>query len=68
MAQSKEIATLSQEDQHTQPVKVLVIGLGQLGLPVAKYIKQRGFEVWGYDVSLKAIERARTAASIRSDH
>ena len=66
LAQSKEIATLSQEDQHTQPVKVLVIGLGQLGLPVAKYIKQRGFEVWGYDVSPKAIERARTAASIRS--
>ncbi len=26
--------------------KVLVIGLGQLGLPVAKYIKDRGFETY----------------------
>src|ERR687898_294257 len=26
--------------------KVLVIGLGQLGLPVAKYVKDRGFDVY----------------------
>ncbi|MFZ0695831.1 MAG: hypothetical protein WAM88_01690 [Nitrososphaeraceae archaeon] len=25
--------------------KILVIGLGQLGLPVAKYVKDRGFDV-----------------------
>ncbi|MDF2767553.1 MAG: wbpA, partial [Nitrososphaeraceae archaeon] len=36
--------------------KVLIIGLGQLGLPVAKYIKQRGgFDVYGYDISSKAM-------------
>ena len=38
--------------------KVLVIGLGQLGLPVAKYVKDRGFDVYGYDISTKALERA----------
>ena len=26
--------------------KVLVIGLGQLGLPVAKYLTERGFETY----------------------
>ncbi|MGI8833980.1 MAG: winged helix-turn-helix domain-containing protein, partial [Nitrososphaeraceae archaeon] len=31
--------------------KILVIGLGQLGLPVAKYVKDRGFDVYGYDIS-----------------
>jgi lactate dehydrogenase-like 2-hydroxyacid dehydrogenase len=36
--------------------KVLVIGLGQLGLPVAKYVKDRGFDVYGYDISTKALE------------
>ena len=66
LTQLKEITAPSHEDQHTRPVRVLVIGLGQLGLPVASYIKQRGFEVWGYDVSQKAIDRARTVASISS--
>ena len=28
--------------------KVLVIGLGRLGLPVARYVKQRGFDTYGY--------------------
>ena len=46
--------------------KVLIIGLGQLGLPVAKYIKQRGgFDVYGYDISSKAMERAQTTAGIK---
>ncbi|MGH9977581.1 MAG: NAD(P)-binding domain-containing protein, partial [Nitrososphaeraceae archaeon] len=38
--------------------KVLIIGLGQLGLPVAKYVKEKGFDVYGYDISQKAIQRA----------
>jgi UDP-N-acetyl-D-mannosaminuronic acid dehydrogenase len=29
--------------------KILVVGLGQLGLPVAKYVKEKGFDVYGYD-------------------
>ncbi|HET7389775.1 MAG TPA: hypothetical protein VFJ51_03050 [Nitrososphaeraceae archaeon] len=46
--------------------KVLVIGLGQLGLPVAKYIKEKGFDdVYGYDISPKAIDRAEKTAGIK---
>jgi UDP-N-acetyl-D-mannosaminuronic acid dehydrogenase len=46
--------------------KILIIGLGQLGLPVAKYIKQRGgFDVYGYDISSKAMDRAQTTAGIK---
>ncbi|HEY7569980.1 MAG TPA: hypothetical protein VH796_01305, partial [Nitrososphaeraceae archaeon] len=47
-------------------LKVLVIGLGQLGLPVAKYVKdQGGFDVYGYDISTKAIDRAQKIAGIK---
>ena len=46
--------------------KVLVIGLGQLGLPVAKYIKEKGFDnVYGYDISSIATERAEKTAGIK---
>jgi UDP-N-acetyl-D-mannosaminuronate dehydrogenase len=46
--------------------KVLVIGLGQLGLPVAKYVQDRGgFDVYGYDISTKAIDRAQKIAGIK---
>ena len=44
--------------------KVLVIGLGQLGLPVAKYVKDRGFDTYGYDISPKAVEMAQKPAAI----
>jgi UDP-N-acetyl-D-mannosaminuronic acid dehydrogenase len=46
--------------------KVLIIGLGQLGLPVAKYVKQQGFDAYGYDISQKAMLRAEKVASIKS--
>lgn len=45
--------------------RVLIIGLGQLGLPVAKYVKERGFDTYGYDIEEKAIERAEKVASIK---
>ena len=45
--------------------KVLVIGLGQLGLPVAKYVKDRGFDTYGYDTSLKAVEKAVNTVAIK---
>jgi UDP-N-acetyl-D-mannosaminuronic acid dehydrogenase len=45
--------------------KVLVIGLGQLGLPVAKYAKDKGFDVYGYDINTKALERAEETAGIK---
>ncbi len=45
--------------------KVLVVGLGQLGLPVAKYLTDRGFDVYGYDINKSAMERAERIASVR---
>jgi len=46
--------------------KVLIVGLGQLGLPVAKYVKERGFDdVYGYDISHEAMERAEKTAGIK---
>src|SRR5918912_729075 len=45
--------------------KILVVGLGQLGLPVARYVKGRGFDVYGYDISTKAMERAEKTAGIK---
>ena len=46
--------------------KVLVIGLGQLGLPVAKYVKQRGFETFGYDMNLEKMKQAEKNFGIKS--
>jgi UDP-N-acetyl-D-mannosaminuronic acid dehydrogenase len=47
-------------------LKVLVVGLGQLGLPVARYVKEKGFDdVYGYDISPKAMERAEKIAGIK---
>jgi nucleotide sugar dehydrogenase len=37
---------------------VCVVGLGQIGHPVAQYIAQKGHEVWGYDISPIAVENA----------
>ena len=50
---------------HLQLKKVLIIGLGQLGLPVAKYMKERGFDTYGYDISTKAMEYAEKRAGIK---
>lgn len=36
--------------------KILVMGLGQLGLPVAKYVKEKGFDVYGYDNNPLVVE------------
>ena len=48
--------------------KVLVIGLGQLGLPVAKYVKERGFDAYGYDISPKAMDGAEKTAAIKRSY
>src|SRR5947208_3685086 len=45
--------------------KVLIVGLGQLGLPVAKYVKERGFDTYGYDISTNAMDRAEKIAGIK---
>jgi UDP-N-acetyl-D-mannosaminuronic acid dehydrogenase len=63
-----KIQTTNQEqydnNSPSQFNKVLVIGLGQLGLPVAKYVKERGFDTYGYDISAKAVEMAQATAAI----
>src|ERR671929_1931922 len=46
--------------------KILVVGLGQLGLPVAKYVKEKGFDdVYGYDISPTAMDQAEKTAGIK---
>jgi UDP-N-acetyl-D-mannosaminuronate dehydrogenase len=62
----------STEDEHcikqninSQFNKVLIIGLGQLGLPVARYLSEKGFDTYGYDLSHHAIERAEKTAGIK---
>ena len=46
--------------------KVLVIGLGQLGLPVAKYILDKGFDVYGYDINNETIIQAKKTIGIKT--
>jgi len=50
----------------SQIKKVLIIGLGQLGLPVAKYVKERGFETFGYDINPSKVENAEMNYGIKS--
>lgn len=50
----------------SQIKKVLVIGLGQLGLPVAKYVKDRGYETFGYDINRRRVEDAEKNHGIKS--
>ena len=45
--------------------KILVIGLGQLGLPVAKYVKEKGFDVYGYDNNERALDNAEKQYGIK---
>jgi UDP-N-acetyl-D-mannosaminuronate dehydrogenase len=45
--------------------KVVVIGLGQLGLPVAKYVKEKGFDAYGYDINEKVMSVAESNFGIK---
>ena len=38
-------------EEEVQAVKVCVVGLGQIGPPMATYALGQGFETWEYDVS-----------------
>jgi nucleotide sugar dehydrogenase len=40
-------------------MKVCILGLGQVGLPTAKYALEKGLEVWGYDINALAVANAR---------
>jgi UDP-N-acetyl-D-mannosaminuronic acid dehydrogenase len=48
-----------------KPNKVVIIGLGQLGLPVAKYVKEHGFDAYGYDINQKAMQTAESNYGIK---
>jgi len=39
-------------------MKVCVIGLGQIGFPVAQYIQAKGLDVYGYDINPATVDRA----------
>jgi UDP-N-acetyl-D-mannosaminuronic acid dehydrogenase len=45
--------------------KVLIIGLGQLGLAAAKYVKERGFDTYGYDINTDAVNIAHKSTGIK---
>ena len=70
-----KLMSVTDEDQkrHNQQyqdmlslfTKILVIGLGQLGLPVIKYVKEIGFDAYGYGSSAKAIHRVEIIAEIK---
>jgi UDP-N-acetyl-D-mannosaminuronate dehydrogenase len=53
------------DNQYIKVNKVVVIGLGQLGLPVAKYVKEKGFDTYGYDINEKAMEVAQSNYGIK---
>jgi UDP-N-acetyl-D-mannosaminuronic acid dehydrogenase len=53
------------DDSPIKYNKVVVIGLGQLGLPVAKYVKEKGFDAYGYDINEKAMEVAQSNYGIK---
>ena len=53
-------------ESEAQIRKVLIIGLGQLGLPVAKYVKESGFETFGYDINPLRAENAEKNYGIKS--
>ena len=40
-------------------MKVCVLGLGEVGLPAAKYVKRKGVQVLGYDIKQEAVRRAK---------
>lgn len=54
------------DSKNTNSQKVLVIGLGQLGLPVAKYILDKGFDVYGYDINHETMIRAKKNIGIKT--
>jgi nucleotide sugar dehydrogenase len=46
--------------------KVCIIGLGQIGFPVAQYAKDKGLDVWGYDINPNTVERANKEGTFKS--
>jgi len=47
-------------------MKICVIGLGEVGFVTARYVLDKGLDVWGYDISSAAVERAKKAGIVRA--
>jgi UDP-N-acetyl-D-mannosaminuronic acid dehydrogenase len=45
--------------------KILIIGLGRVGLPIAKHAKKKGFDVYGYDACHKVMYYAEKEFGIK---
>jgi UDP-N-acetyl-D-mannosaminuronic acid dehydrogenase len=61
----KGVNLLHHSEKATEFNKVLIVGLGQLGLPVANYVKEKGFDAYGYDISPLAMDRAEKQVGIK---
>jgi UDP-N-acetyl-D-mannosaminuronic acid dehydrogenase len=58
---------IEEGDHEVNHNRILIAGLGQIGLPVAKYVKDRGFDVYGFDINENAIEAARISGIKTTD-
>ena len=47
-------------------MKAAVLGLGQIGFPVAQYLQAKGLEVYGYDISETTVTRVKEAAQFKT--
>lgn len=47
-------------------MNVCVLGLGNVGFPTAKYVLDRGLDVWGYDIASAAVERAKEVGIVKA--
>jgi UDP-N-acetyl-D-mannosaminuronic acid dehydrogenase len=52
--------------RSAKKTKVCIIGLGQIGFPVAKYVAERGIETWGYDISQASVDRALKIKGVKA--
>jgi UDP-N-acetyl-D-mannosaminuronate dehydrogenase len=51
--------------EYMDKMKVCVLGLGNIGLPVAQYAHAKGLEVWGYDINPSTVENAEKSGKFK---
>ena len=47
-------------------MKVCVVGLGQIGFPVAQYVSEKGLQVYGIDINPTTVENANKTGKIKA--
>jgi len=52
--------------EKVDSMRICVLGLGQVGLPTATYILEKGLEVWGYDINPITIEKAKEEGILKA--